>query len=52
MSATAAGQTFLGLIAAQFDGIARWFQGLFGADPAADVAARGLAPLLAGRVPL
>lgn len=53
LSATAAGQTLLGLIAAQFDGIARWFQGLFGLGPAtADIAAAGLAPLIPGRLPL
>ena len=53
LSATAAGQTVFGLIAAQFDGIARWFQSLFGLGSAtADVAAAGLAPLIPGRLPL
>ena len=35
MAATAAGQTFLGLIGAQLDGVFGWIGSLFGGDPAA-----------------
>ncbi|GAA4285213.1 putative cytokinetic ring protein SteA [Brevibacterium daeguense] len=39
VSATSAGQTFFGLIGAQFDGMVQWFQSLFGSRPAIDESA-------------
>ena len=42
MTATAAGQTFLGLIGAQLDGLFGWIGSLFGPDPAATTQSAGL----------
>lgn len=42
MTATSAGQTFLGLIAAQLDGLFGWIGSLFGGDPAASTDSAGL----------
>ncbi|WP_298417851.1 putative cytokinetic ring protein SteA [Brevibacterium sp.] len=41
MTATAAGQTFLGLIGAQLDGFFGWIGSLFGPDPAATTQSAG-----------
>ncbi|MGO2035853.1 MAG: putative cytokinetic ring protein SteA [Brevibacterium sp.] len=40
--ATSAGQTFLGLIGAQLDGVFGWIGSLFGGDPAASAESAGL----------
>ena len=42
MTATSAGQTFLGLIGAQLDGLFGWIGSLFGGDPAASTDSAGL----------
>ena len=42
MTATSAGQTFLGLIGAQLDGLFGWIGSLFGGDPAASTDSVGL----------
>lgn len=42
LTATAAGQTFLGLIGAQLDGLFGWIGSLFGGDPAAASASAGM----------
>ncbi|TGD09103.1 putative cytokinetic ring protein SteA [Brevibacterium sp. S111] len=41
MTATSAGQTFLGLIGAQLDGLFGWIGSLFGGDPAASTESAG-----------
>ncbi|WP_210602506.1 putative cytokinetic ring protein SteA [Brevibacterium oceani] len=48
MTATSAGQTFLGLIGAQLDGFFGWIGSLFGGDPAAAAASAGF---IQGRIP-
>ena len=42
MTATSAGQTFLGLIGAQLDGLFGWIGSLFGGDPTASTDSAGL----------